>query len=1024
MADDLRLRVDIAAGVTGREAVDHLAASVDQLGQQASDTGGEARTAGDGVAALGTAAQRSLEGVAAAQQRVRGSTEQVQAAFATLGIRSADRIQAELLEINQALQRLARSSDVTGDQFDRAFAAGQARIRTLRAELDGVPGSVGQVARQADGLTSVLGKLGLAFSGVELAREFLRVNVELENLSRTFTAVAGSSQASAEEMAYVHDVAGRLGLPIIEVGKAYAGLTAATKGSAVEGAATRDVFEAVASAMSVAGKSSAETQNALLALSQMASKGTVSMEELRGQLGEALPGALQSVANGFGITTEQLIKLVESGKLTTEELFPALTAGLNALYQSSGALGGQTETLTQRWNHFRNGLAEVFQTIGDAGVVKGLKTSLEVLEAVIVATSVSLVAVGKEIGIFFAALRNGDIGFKGFSESAKQAFAEVQEEAYDKLRKAAQHNQYLADSLSDADRAAIKFKQSNKDAAGAVAQTGTAAQSAALGVTRLKATYADLADAGEKLTKQTVADAEARKAQTAAAVNLANAFGSETEKLQARLKASKDNAEADRQVAVQKAADLSMAKRQLAAIEAEIGGKEKATEQQKKQIEELEKVIAARQSDADKAEGQARASAVVAAQAQTEAAAHANNSGRVAELRAAYEAATQALEDLRAKKALGIDVTRQIAEAEIQAGQASRLYRDALADQTRQIQTNSQVKQAQLTLEQSVVRLAIEQQRTILDVARAHGDERGALNALLEMKRLEIQLAELVAAAKHAEATAALAAVQAKRAELEASGQLTDAKRAELAAMEAAARVKEVEAQISDEVARRTRELAESFDSAGSAAGRMGDGVRGATRDLDGLGSAAGSAAGQVGRLRDQQQRSDQPNVVQRQVSTQSVDHETVARSLGLTGPAVQAFVRAYTDILAEEMAALKSKLLATPVISTEGYLTEYAGAVDRAKARAQDAVRSASSASASGGAAGAASTGASSSATGTASASTSSSAASPASTVASVHRVDITIGNASARVDTNSQASAQALVGVLTTLKERYVSG
>lgn len=1101
MSDDLRLRVDIAAGVTGREAVDQLAAAVNQLGEQANDAGGEARTSAQGIAALSGAAQgmasevsqagdelhelqswvdhltaseqaagaqartagagiaalgaaahstsagarsagegmgnlaaaagqatanvrtatQSLDGVAASQQRVRSSTDQLQAAFATLGIRSADRIQAEILEINQALQRLARSSEVSGEQFDRAFAAGQARIRTLRAELDGVPGNINQVARQADGLSSVMGKLGLAFSGVELAREFLKVNVELENLTRTFTAVAGSSQASAKEMAYVHDVADRLGLPIVEVGKAYAGLTAATKGSAVEGAATREVFEAVAHAMSVAGKSSAETQNALLALSQMASKGTVAMEELRGQLGEALPGALKAVADGFGITTEQLIKLVESGKLTSEELFPALTKGLNDLYQSSDALGGQTETLTQRWNHFKNSVAEVFQTIGDAGVVTGLKTALASLEVVLVTSSAMIVAAGKDIGVFFAALANGDIGLRGFSARAKEAFAEVAKEAQDKLVKAAMHNEQLAATLDRSGQAALAAARAQATAAAGTAQLGAAAQGASTHLTKIKVTYAELGEAAEKLTQQTIADAAATKAQTDASVKLAGAFGTEIEKLQAKAAASRANAEADREVATQRQANLTMAQRELAAIEAEIGGKEKATEQQKKQIEELKKQVDLRQSDADKAEGQARASAVVAAQAESEAAAWANNAARVGELRAAYEQATAALEAVRQQKAAGIEVTQELSRAEVTAGQAALAYRDALSDQTRQIQANSQVKQAQLTLEQSVVRLAIEQQRTILDVARAHGDERGALNALLEMKRLEIRLAELVAAAKHAEATAALAAVRAKRAELEASGQLTEAKRAELDAMEAGARVKEVEAQIADEVAKRTRELAESLDSAGGAAGRMGEGVRGATRDLGGLGGAADSAADRIGRLRDQQQRSDQPNTVQRQVSSQSIDHELVARSLGLTGPAVQAFVQAYSDILSEEMAALKSKLLATPVISTEGYLTEYGGAVDRAKARTLDAVRSAGSASTAG------SAGTSGSAAGTAgSASTSSGAASTASaaSVASVHRVDITIGTASARVDTNSQASAQALVGVLTTLRERFVSG
>lgn len=1056
MADDLRLRVDIAAGVSGRDAVDQLARSVDQLGDAASTSGGQARTAGAGLEALSGAAgqvsaqsrtaAQSLDGVTAAEQRVRSGADQLQAAFATLGLRSASRIEADLLEINQALQTLARRADVSGEQFDRAFAAGQARIRTLRAELSGVPGNIDPISQRADQLAGLMGKLGLAFSGVELAREFLRVNVELESLSRTFTAVTGSSKASADEMAYVREVADRLGLPITEVGRAYAGLTAATKGSAVEGAATREVFEAVARSMSVAGKSSAETQNALLALSQMASKGVISMEELRGQLGEALPGALTAVANGFGITTEQLIKLVETGKLTSEELFPALAQGLNTLYGASGELGAQTETLTQRWNHFKNAVAEMFQTIGDAGVIKGLKESLEGLEAVLITVSISTVAVAKTIGTFFAALANGDIGLRGFKQSAIEAFDAIHEEAYDKLRRAAQHNKYFMDSLSDADKAAIKLAQSNTGAAAETAKLGAAAQSAGTNLTKIKVTYAELGEAGEKLTKQTIADAEATKAQTAATLELANAFGTEVEKLDAKAEAGRRNAEAARQVAVQREADLTMAQRQLAAIEAEIGAGNQATEQQQKQIDELKKLVDLRQSDADKAQGQARASAVVAAQAESEARAWTNNAGRVDELRVAYERARTALEDLRQKKAAGIEVTKALEVADIQAGQASRLYRDALSDTVRQIQAKSTAEQAQFGIAQAGVRLAIEQQRTILDVARAHGDERGALNALLEMKRLEIQLAELVARAKHAQAAADLAAVQATRQQLIATGQLTDAKKLELDALEAGARVKEVEAQIADEVAKRTRELAESMRFAGESAGGMGAGIRGATKDISDLGTATGLTADQIKRLRDQQQRpsslgggggggqeltvqqlqaanftqaeisdyyanrrtsqADQAgNNITRQVSTQGIDNETVARSMGLTGEAVKAFASIYSDLFAEEMAKLRDKLRNVPALSTEGYLTEYSGSVDRAKARAYDQVTGRGTSTAS---SGSASTG---------SASTSSAP------VAAVHQVNIQIGTQSAQVQTD-QASAQSLVGVLTHLRERFVSG
>lgn len=409
MADDLKVRIDLAADVSGKDQVDGLVKSVDRLGDQARQAFGE---------------------VAASERAAQGATDQLAAAFARLGVRSAEAIAADLLAVNQSLQQLARSSKVSGADFDRAFAAGQARLRQLRAELDGASGAVAAVGQRADALSGLLGRLGGAFTGLALAREFLTVNVQLEQMERTFAAIGGSSEAAAQEMAYVRDVANRLSLPLLAAGQAYADLMAATKGTAVEGQATRTVFEAVARAMSVAGKSADDTQGALLALAQMASKGVVSMEELRGQLGERLPGALQATASGLGITSAQLIKLVESGRLTTEQLFPALAQGLADLYQAAGAGGASAQTLAQKWDAFRNSVADAFKTMGDAGVIDVLKGALDGLQTALVVTSVFLVALGKNLGIFFAALKQGDLGFSGFKEGASEAFAAVGQKVF------------------------------------------------------------------------------------------------------------------------------------------------------------------------------------------------------------------------------------------------------------------------------------------------------------------------------------------------------------------------------------------------------------------------------------------------------------------------------------------------------------------------------------------------------------------------------------------------------------------
>lgn len=1035
MADDLRFRIDIDADVTGQQEVDGLRRSVDNLG----DTGREA-----------------FNNLADGQKKAKASTDQLAAAFRTLGLRSAEEIEADLLEVNQALQRLARESRLTGAQFDRAFAAGQARLERLRAELAGTAQSASLVGQRSEALVGIMGRLGAAFAGLELAREFIDANVQLERMERGFQAITGGSAQAAAEMAYVREVADRLATPVLTAGKAYLQLMAATQGTAVAGRATRAVFEAVTRAMSLAGKSADDTNNALLALSQIASKGVVSMEELRGQLGEHLPGALNAAAAGLGITTAQLIKLTESGQLTAEQLFPALASGLNTVYKATDQVGKSTDTLAQKWDRFKNSLAEAFKTIGDAGVVKVLKVSLEGLEGVMIGFSVGLSAVVQKINIFYDALRRGPIFLTGFSEETKKAFADVDRVVEEKLAAAGRHNRLFAAELKNTQAAAGEAARGIAQVGEEASQAGSAAGAATGGIVRLNVLYSELASAGEEATKQAEKNAAARKAEGDAAIALANALGTESEQQRANTAAKQATAEALRRLAVERQADLTQAERHLASLQAEIATRGKASAQEQQQLENLQKLIEARRSEADAAIAGAQAGAVAAAEAQTAALATADNSARVQELAAAYGAAAAARAALEAQKLAGVEVGAQLAEAQIVEAQAAALYRDALNDQTTAIERNAVVKQAQLSLEQSLIRLAIEQQRTALDVARARGNESAATRALLEMKRLEIQLAELLARAKKAEADAALAAVQAKRAELQAAGLLTEAKEAELQALEAGARVKQVEAEIAAEAAKRLRELADAARDAGNAAGSMGDGFRQSTAAVDEFGNAVerttdrvrglreesnrptrleGSVSGSIGKrgdfagaidLRDtsgektveqlkaegfsqseiQRYYDDRQTtetekahgVVNRYTRTELVNFEDVARNRGLTGDAVQEFIKLFGDLLNEEMAATR-RTNRGPV-SARGAQAIYYGAFERAEMRAEDQVKK------------------------NLRARDLQAARATPTTPATTHRVEITLGGKTTAVDTASANAAKALLDTLTSLNKRTTAG
>ena len=251
---------------------------------------------------------------------------------------------------------------LSGVETAAGSASGQ--IGKLDDELEKVGGSETSINKATAALKALAASLVL--------KAFIDANVEAEKFEKTMTLLKGSSAAAAEEFDYIKDVSNRLGLELTSTADAYVQLTAATRGTGLEGAATRDIFEAVSKAMASLGKSSDDTQGALLAISQIVSKGTVSLEELRGQLGERLPGAFQIAAQSMGLTTQELDSLVSSGKLTAEEFLPKFAAALDDAFD-----GAKFDGYTASLNRLKNGINESFVLIGEAGAFNILTKGVE-----------------------------------------------------------------------------------------------------------------------------------------------------------------------------------------------------------------------------------------------------------------------------------------------------------------------------------------------------------------------------------------------------------------------------------------------------------------------------------------------------------------------------------------------------------------------------------------------------------------------------------------------------------------------
>jgi tape measure domain-containing protein len=236
-------------------------------------------------------------------------------------------------------------------------------VERVRAGLQSIEQQTTKTAAVAEGLGSAFNtarNVLATFGAVQVFRDLINSATELENITRKLNNTLGDSGAQ-QALGFLRGLSDSLGLSFNVLADSFGSFTAAASAANIPLEEQKDLFAAVSTSAQRLGLSNDAINGSLLALQQIASKGNVQMEELRGQLGERLPTAFAAAASGLGVSNAELIKLVESGKLTAEQFFPALTKGLNELNGSGGA---SLPTATQNFASLGNELEKLKAGIG------------------------------------------------------------------------------------------------------------------------------------------------------------------------------------------------------------------------------------------------------------------------------------------------------------------------------------------------------------------------------------------------------------------------------------------------------------------------------------------------------------------------------------------------------------------------------------------------------------------------------------------------------------------------------------
>ena len=207
--------------------------------------------------------------------------------------------------------------------------------------------------------------------------EIIKTNAEIERMTMLLRGMSdaptteGKMQQAADEVDYLIEMTQRAPYSL-------QGLTDAfVKMRSVGLDPTTGRLNALVDAVASFGGTEAQLHRASIAIQQMAGKGVISMEELRQQLGEAVPTAINMMARAMGMSYGDLVKQISLGRV---EARTALDLMLGEFERS---MGGSAQRMMQTWDGMTKQLSSqwmLFQKrIGDSGYFDEAKKGLQAL---------------------------------------------------------------------------------------------------------------------------------------------------------------------------------------------------------------------------------------------------------------------------------------------------------------------------------------------------------------------------------------------------------------------------------------------------------------------------------------------------------------------------------------------------------------------------------------------------------------------------------------------------------------------
>lgn len=265
-----------------------------------------------------------------------------------------------------------------------ATTAGGARQGAGRPSTSGA--NVAQNVGMLGGIKSFLAPLtptgivgGGALGAGYLLKQIVDAGREYQSLELKIKSVSRSTMEFKDNLAFVNKTSNELALDVKDVGDAYASIFMSAREFKSPPEIQKMVvgFSKFFKSMQLSPEA---VKGSFLAIQQMFNKQKITAEEFTGQLGERATGVTQLMAKTLNITTAELFKRMQNGKLTTDMLFK-LSDAMGKVADEGGGLAEALNTSASAQVRFLNAWKKFSAQILKMGLDKALASILNAMSS-------------------------------------------------------------------------------------------------------------------------------------------------------------------------------------------------------------------------------------------------------------------------------------------------------------------------------------------------------------------------------------------------------------------------------------------------------------------------------------------------------------------------------------------------------------------------------------------------------------------------------------------------------------------